>query len=53
MNSPLFFYFKVSYANGTSPVTTKETLKNAVVKEYITELEYQEITGEEYVEPVA
>jgi hypothetical protein len=48
MNSPLFFYFKTSYANGTSPVTTKETIKNAVVKGYITEAEYQEITGESY-----
>jgi hypothetical protein len=49
MNSPLFFYFKTAYANGTSPVTTKDTLKNAVVKGYITSGEYQEITGEEYV----
>lgn len=49
MNSPLFFYFKVSYANGTSPVTTKETLKNAVGKIYITEAEFKEITGEDYV----
>lgn len=50
MNSPLYFYFKTSYANGTSPVTTKETLKNAVTKGYITEIEYQEITGEPFTE---
>jgi hypothetical protein len=48
MNSPLFFYFKTAYANGTSPVTTKDTLKNAVVKGYITEDEYLQITGEAY-----
>ena len=48
MNSPLFLYFKTSYANGTSPVTTKETLKNAVNKGYLAQQEYKEITGEEY-----
>lgn len=53
MNSPLFFYFKTAYADGNSTVTTKETLKNAVVKRYITEAEYKEITGEDYVATVA
>lgn len=48
MRNPFFFYFKISYANGTSPVTTKQTLKNAVVKEYISTDEYKEIVGEEY-----
>lgn len=48
MYSPLFFYFKTSYADGNSPVTTKETLRNAVTKGYITEAEYQEITNEPY-----
>lgn len=49
MNSRLYMYFKISYANGTSPVTTKDTLKNAVVKGYITGSEYKEITGEDYI----
>lgn len=48
MNSPLFFYFKVCYAGGTSPVTTMQTLKNAVSKKYITEAEYKDITDEPY-----
>ncbi|MFO1444068.1 XkdX family protein [Bacillus sp. Bva_UNVM-123] len=48
MNSPLFFYFKTAYAIGTSPVTTKDTLKNAVAKGYITEDEYRQITGDTY-----
>lgn len=48
MNNPLFLYFKTSYSNGISPVTTKTTLKKAVVKGYITETEYFEITSEEY-----
>lgn len=49
MNSPLFFYFKTSYADGASSITTKETIKNAVVKEYLTTDEFKTITGEEYV----
>ncbi|MDC3412514.1 XkdX family protein [Terrihalobacillus insolitus] len=47
--SPLFNYFKSAYSDGNSKVTTKSTLKNAVTKGYITESEYQQITGEEYV----
>lgn len=48
MKSPLFMYFKVCYADGTSPITTKQTLINAVGKRYITDGEYREITGEDY-----
>lgn len=48
--SAFFIYFKVSYMDGKSPVTTKQTLKNAVGKNYITEEEYKEITGEVYTE---
>lgn len=48
MRSALYFYFKTSYNEGKSNITTKETLKNAVVKRYITEEEYKEITGIDY-----
>lgn len=48
MKSSLFFYFKTSYDNGKSTITTKETLKNAIIKGYITDNEYYEITKEYY-----
>jgi len=48
MKSPLFSYFKVCYSNGTSTITTKETLRNAVTKSYITEPEFEDITGDKY-----
>lgn len=47
--SPLYNYFKNAYDDGKSAVTTKDTLKNAATKAYITADEYQLITGEAYV----
>jgi len=46
--SSLYNYFESSYDDGESKVTTKETLKNAVGKGYLTETEYETITGEAY-----
>lgn len=37
-----FDFFNIQYAHGLS----KERLKNAVAKGYITDAEYKEITGE-------
>jgi len=44
-HSAYFEFLSVQYRAGLS----KERLKKAVVKEYITEAEYKEITGEDYI----